>query len=61
MAILSHDIKNKLRNSSCLFIKDFNNKSWQLEYDGCETISLSNRNESFGSNILTTVKAISDC
>lgn len=60
--ISSPDIQKKLRNLSCTIIEDYENKNWQLEYDGKETITLSKGKESFGVNIPITAKqAIQDC
>ena len=58
----SPDIQKRLRNLSQAIIEDYENKGWQLAYDGQETITLSKNNESFGINVPLTAKgAITDC
>lgn len=58
----SLDIQNKVKNLSRAVIEDYENKGWQLEYVGPETITLSNGKESYGINIpITAQGAIADC
>ena len=60
--MFSPDIQKKLRNLSRAVIEDYENRGWQLEYDGQETITLSKGKEAFGINIpLTAKRAIIDC
>jgi CheY-like chemotaxis protein len=55
-------IQKKLKNLSQAVIEDYENRGWQLEYDGHETITLFRDKESYGINIPITAKgAIIDC
>ena len=60
--ISSQDIQRKLKNLSQSVIEDYENRGWQLQYDGHETITMSKGKESYGINIPITAKgAIIDC
>ena len=60
--ISSLDVQTKVKNLSRAIIEDYENKGWQLIYEGPETIILDNGKESYGINIpITAQEALGNC